>query len=92
MINYEQRVTDEATYPVMKNYILEKFQWGEEEFNTIDWNTLEQERKGCTKGENVKINKLMYDWVDTGHQKTKMNQDKICPCCGLEEETLEHMH
>ena len=34
----------------------------------------------------------MYDWVNTGHQKSKMDQDEICPCCGIEEETLEHMY
>ena len=89
---YKQRVIDAATYPVMKNYILEKFQWGEEEFNIIDWTAVEQARKGCTKGENVKIAKLMYDWVNTGHQKAKMDQDEICQCCGIEEEKLEHMY
>ena len=35
---YKQRVIDAATYPVMKKYITEKFQWGVEEFNIIDWN------------------------------------------------------
>ena len=44
--NYKQRVTDEATYPVMKNYILAKFQLGGEEFNMIDCNAVEQARKG----------------------------------------------
>ena len=34
----------------------------------------------------------MYDWVKTGHQKAKTDQDKIRPCFGLEEETLEHMY
>ena len=89
---YEQRVIDAATYTVMKQYIKEKFQWGEDEFNITDWNEIEQARKGCTKNENVKITKLMYDWVNTGHQKSKMDQDEICPCCGIEEETLEHMY
>ena len=89
---YEQRVVYAATYPVMKTYILAKFQWGEEEFNIIDWTAVEQARKGCTKGKNVKIKKLMYDWINTGHQKAKMDQEEICPCCGIEEETLEHMY
>ena len=89
---YKQRLIDAETYPVMKNYIIEKFQWGVEEFNITDWNALGQARKGCTKSENVKITKLMYDWVNTGHQKSKMDQDEIFPCCGIEEETLEHMY
>ena len=44
---YEKRVIDEATYPVMKTYIHEKYQWGDEEFIIIDWTAVEQARKGC---------------------------------------------
>ena len=32
----------------------------------------------------------MFDWINLGHQKAKMAQEKGCPCCGAEEETLEH--
>ena len=31
--------------------------------------------------------KLMYDWVNTRHQKTKMEQVAKLPCCGKDEET-----
>ena len=34
---YEQRVVDAATYPVIKTYIPAKFEWVEEEFNIIGW-------------------------------------------------------
>ena len=37
------------------------------------------------------IFKLMFDWLNLGHQKAKMDQEKGCPCCGVEEETLEHI-
>ena len=76
-------MTDAATNPMMRHYILKKFQWREEEFQLVDWNEIVQAKKGFTNGESVKITKLMYDWVNTGHQKAKMDQDKICPCCGL---------
>ena len=33
----------------------------------------------------------MYDWINTGQQKGKMEHEVVCPCCGGEEETLEHM-
>ena len=33
----------------------------------------------------------MFDWINSGHQKAKMEQEKGCPCCGAEEETLEHI-
>ena len=37
------------------------------------------------------ISKLMFDWVNSGNQKAKMAKEKGCPCCGAEEETLEHI-
>ena len=33
----------------------------------------------------------MYDWINTGHQKVKKEQELVCRFCGGEEETLEHM-
>ena len=33
----------------------------------------------------------MFDWINSGHQKAKLDQEKGCPCCGVEEETLEHI-
>ena len=47
--------------------------------------------KGCSKRDNIRITKLMFDWMNSGHQKGKMNQEKFCPCCGDEEETLTHL-
>ena len=29
--------------------------------------------------------------MNTGHQKGKLNQEKCCPCCGDEDETLTHL-
>ena len=52
---------------------------------------IEQGHKGCSKKENIKIKKLMFDWVHTGHQKGKMYQDTYCTYCGAEEETLTHI-
>ena len=33
----------------------------------------------------------MFDRINTGNQKEKMSQEKARPCCGYEEETLEHI-
>ena len=52
---------------------------------------IQQGRKGCTNAENVKVSKAMFDWINNGHQRDKMSQEKSCTCCGCEEETLEHI-
>ena len=43
-----QRVTDALTGPEMKKYIMERFKWDEERFNCINWNAIEQARRGCS--------------------------------------------
>ena len=60
-------------------------------FECINWEAIEQARRRCSKKENVMLSKLMFDWVNSGHQKSKMAQEKGFPCCGAEEETLEHI-
>ena len=75
----------------MKRYIIGRFKWSEEDFECVNWQVIEEEQKGCTKGYNIKMSKLMFDWVNSGHQKAKMAQENVCPCCGEEEETLEHI-
>ena len=75
----------------MKKYILERFKWDEERFNCVNWNAIEQARRGCSKKENILVSKLIFDWINSGHQKAKLDQEKGCPCCGAEEEKLEHI-
>ena len=70
---------------------MEKFNWTKAVYDGIDWEAIKQGRKGYSKLHNIRITKLMFDWVNTGHQKAKMNQEKCCPCCGAEEETLLHL-
>ena len=89
--NIEQRLTEVATGPEMKSYIIGQFKWSEEDFECVNWQAIKPAQKECTKQENIKISKLMFDWVNSGHQKAKMEKEKGCPCCGEEEETLEHI-
>ena len=70
---------------------MERFKWNEESFNCVNWDAIEQARRGCSKKENIMVSKLMFDWINLGHQKAKMEQEKGCPCCGAEEETLKHI-
>ena len=70
---------------------MEKYKCTKTVYDCIDWEVIKQGRKGYSKRDNIRITKLMFDWVNAGHQKAKMNQEKCCPCCGAEEETLLHL-
>ena len=37
------------------------------------------------------VSKLMFEWINSGQKKEKLDQEKGFPCCGAEEETLEHI-
>ena len=75
----------------MKRYIMGRFKWNEESFDCVNWEAIEQARRGCSKKENIMVSKLMFDWINSGHKKAKMKKEKGCTCCGVEEETLEHI-
>ena len=75
----------------MDNYIKDNFKCGQREFDSVDWHAIEKGRKGLSKKDNIKVAKLMADWVNTGHQKGKMHQEACCLGCGIEDETLLHM-
>ena len=89
--HHEHNFNDASTYQTLKDYIKNKFSWRDDEFASVDWEVIQQRRKGFTKSENVNISKLMLHWINTGHQKEKMSQEKAFQCCEYEEDTLEHI-
>ena len=80
--NMEQKIIEAATIQPLAEYTMEKFNWTKAVYDGIDWEAIKQGRKGYSKSDNIRITKLMFDWVNTGHQKAKMNQEKCCTCCG----------
>ena len=77
--NMEQKLTEAATTHAITEYTMEKYKWTKKVYDSIDWEAIKQGCKRCSKRDNVKITKLMFDWMNTGHQKGKMNQGKCCP-------------
>ena len=72
--NIDQKLMEAATIQSIAKYTMEKYKWTKEVYNSIDWEAIKQGRKGYSKRDNIRITKLMFDWVNMGHQKTKMNQ------------------
>ncbi len=35
---------------------------------------------------------MMHEWLNVGTQKAYMDQDDVCPCCGLEKEDQAHLY
>ena len=53
---------------------MENYNWTKKAYDSIDWEAIKQGRKGYSKQDNIRITKLMFDWVNTGHKKAKMKQ------------------
>ena len=45
----EQILTEAATGPEMKRYIIGRFKWSEDDFECVNWEEIEQARRGCKK-------------------------------------------
>ena len=57
-------MTDASTGPEMKKYIMERFKWDKGSFNCINWDAIEQARRGFSKKENIMVSKLIFDWIN----------------------------
>ena len=79
--NMEQNLTEAATIQSIAEYTMEKYKWTKTVYNSIDWEAIKQGRKGYSKRYNIRITKLIFDWVNKGHQKAKMHQENCFPCC-----------
>ena len=72
--NMEQKITEAATIHSIVEYTMGKYNWTKTVYDSIDWEAIKQGRKGYSKRYNIRITKLIFDWVNTGHQKAKINQ------------------
>ena len=72
-------MSEAATTQSIAKYTMEKYKWTTTVYDSIDWEAIKQGRKGYSKRDNIRITKLMFDWVNTGNQKAKMHQENCCP-------------
>jgi ribonuclease HI len=76
----------------MKTYLGQKFEWTDQQVETINWPAMRLAKRRLKMHKSIRISKMMHNWLNDGHQKAKMEQDGKCPCCGKEEEDIIHMY
>jgi hypothetical protein len=78
--------------PPMFRYIRDRFEWTDQQCTAINWKGIGVAKKRLTRPQSHQTTQMMYGWLNVGHQKIKLEQDGLCPCCGKEEETQIHLY
>eukprot|EP00957_Ditylum_brightwellii_P112626 8585208-Ditylum_brightwellii.AAC.2 len=61
--------------------------------NKIDWDNLGIAYERQQLFTKIRLVKLMDNWLNTGHQKKKINENAVadCPVCGSQEESWQYL-
>ena len=76
----------------MKEYAMEKLMISSDQYDAINWTSLGAVKKRFKIQRSVRVSKILYGWLNIGHQKAKMGGDATCPCCGEKRETQPHLY
>ena len=75
----------------MKAYCCRRFQWDDQQFNSVLWSIIRSVRKNITATEQMKTSKIMHGWLPVNHMQGHATGITQCPCCPHQDETMEHM-
>ena len=75
----------------MKAYCCRRFQWDDQQFNSVLWSILRSVRVNLTATEQMKTSKIMHGWLPVNHMQGHATGITQCPCCPHPDETMEHM-
>jgi hypothetical protein len=71
---------------------MKKNKWSPRIFHLIDWQAHESAQSRLTWTQRISTSKLIHGLTNTNHQnKLYYNTTSVCPCCSIEEESLEHV-
>ncbi|KAL7547196.1 hypothetical protein ACHAWF_010516 [Thalassiosira exigua] len=76
-------------------YVINKYEWIPELHACVNWRAIGTAKNRLKMNDNIRISKLLHNWLNVGRQKKKIEQiihDGKCPCCGTEDEDQEHLY
>eukprot|EP00957_Ditylum_brightwellii_P038094 2880914-Ditylum_brightwellii.AAC.1 len=89
----QQLLRDEYTGSDIFEHIHTKTQLSIEGMNKINWDNLGLAYERQQLFTKVRLVKFMHNWLNTGYQKKKFDQNAVanCPVCVSQEETWQHI-
>ncbi|KAL7545317.1 hypothetical protein ACHAWF_008670 [Thalassiosira exigua] len=91
----EDQIQYRAHEEALRTYVINKFEWTPELHACVNWRALGTAKNRLKMNDNIRISKLLHNWLNVGRQKKKIEQiihDGKCPCCGTEDEDQEHLY
>lgn len=91
----EEQIHYAAHSRPLLTYVRDKFNWTDNDVNGINWRAIGHAKNRLKLNDNVRISKMMHDWLNVGRQKNKFDYliyDGLCPCCGSVEEDTVHLY
>lgn len=73
-----------------RTYMLEKYEWSDEVFDSINWTSIGNVRRKLTYVRRMQTSKIMHGWLPIMHMRQHITGISQCPGCRCEDETLEH--
>ena len=81
-----------AHAPAMFTYLRGRYEWTDNQLGSVNWRAMRLAKKRLKRHQSIRTSKMLHEWLNLGHQKMKMGQDELCPCCGLDEEDQVHLY
>jgi hypothetical protein len=76
----------------LQQHILKKTNWMQNIFDSVDWASHQRAFHRLTRFKQITIAELIHQLVNTNRQnKLCYKTSNLCPICGSQEETLEHV-
>ena len=90
-----QQIITDRHGPKMKQYILTKFDWSSEIFDSVDWESAQAAYKQKTFNQKTRISKAIYRWLPTMGRLHTISPDEypspLCNTCNNAIETQDHI-
>lgn len=78
--------------PEMIEYIRKVMEWTDMQYENVNMRGLGR-AKCCLKlHHSIRTSKMLFEWLNVGKKKERMQQNGICPCCGDGIEDQIHLY
>ena len=91
--NIDSHIQNHIYHEQMKCFLIEKRQYTEDSFKSIDWIAIEKAAESMSTRRRIWLTKFVSGFCATGSvmKKRKLWDDELCPLCGCCKETTDHI-
>jgi Reverse transcriptase (RNA-dependent DNA polymerase) len=90
---YDEAIHERYNSSTYELYVCDKKKWSKQIYKSIEWTAFNHEAKKLNVNERTQLLKFVYGWLPIGKRRQSFDPKAciICPSCGNEEETHDHI-